>query len=45
MEQIRKDTIKLQKKVSKSSKAATEYLIELGVFTASGKLKKRFKVA
>lgn len=43
--QIKKDIIKQQKKVANSSKAAKEYLIELGVFTSKGNLKKRFKVS
>ena len=45
LQQIKKDIIKQQKKVANSSKAAKEYLIELGLFTANGNLKKQFKTA
>ena len=45
LEQLKKNLIKQQKKVAKSPDAAREFLIELGVFTAKGNLKKRFKVA
>ena len=45
LKQLKKDGVKLQKKVAKSPEAAKEFLIELGVFTAKGNLKKRFKVA
>lgn len=44
MKQLKKDIIKQQKKVANSSKAAKEYLIELGVFNSSGNLKKEFKL-
>lgn len=45
LKQLKKDGIKLQKEVAKSPEAARKFLIELGVLTAKGNLKKRFKVA
>ena len=45
LKQLKKDIIKQQKRVSTSTKAAKEYLIELGVFTSNGNLKKQFKVS
>jgi hypothetical protein len=45
LKKLKADGIKLQKRVAKSPKAAREFLIELGVLTAKGNLKKRFKAA
>ena len=45
IERLKKDIIKRQKKVANSPDAAKKYLIELGVLTAKGNLKNRFKTA
>jgi hypothetical protein len=44
LEEIKKAMRKRQAAVAKSPKAATEFLIELGVMNKNGMFKKRFKV-
>jgi len=43
IKQLKKDIEKEREKVSKSKKAATQYLIEMGVLNRQGHLKKQFK--
>ena len=44
LKDLKKSIIKQQKEVATSPEAAKEYLIKLGIMTANGNLKKRFKV-
>jgi hypothetical protein len=43
LKQIRTNILKEQKKVASSKSEATKYLIQLGVLTKSGNVKKAFK--
>lgn len=45
IKEIKKKILKRQKEVKSSKDAATKYLIELGVLTKKGNLKKAFKPA
>ncbi len=45
IKELTKKIAKRQKEVKNSKEAATQYLIELGVFTKNGNLKKAFKQA
>lgn len=40
---LRSAILKEQKKVANSKKAATDYLIQLGILTKQGNVKKEFK--
>jgi len=43
IKRIKKNILKEQRKVAQSKSAATKYLIELGILTKQGKVKKQFK--
>lgn len=45
LKELKKKITQRQKEVKNSKEAATKYLIELGVLTSKGNLKKAFKPA